>query len=153
MTIKEEARAELASNPKAKLFICSVPCLRCGCHERYIETTECTSCKQVRNRTARMRRGSPSVKQVNSASDERMEQAVIIYTTTELSLGEVASIAGVGSHRLSCELKRQGITLRNPRPRDFSKPPVNPRQDEFNEARVGMMASKLMNDWYRSAHG
>lgn len=149
MTIKDEALAELATNPRAKLFICSVPCKRCGGHERYIATQYCTKCQQSKNRASRPVRAD----EVNRASAKRMERAVTMYTTTSLSLGEVASIAGVGSHRLSTELKRRGVKLRHRKPKDLSKPAIDPRQPEFDEAKPAMLATKLFNDWYRSVHG
>ncbi|TVP11779.1 hypothetical protein [Shewanella sp. KCT] len=145
MTIKEEAQAELASNPKAKLFICSVPCQHCGGHERYISSLDCTYCRKL-TKSTNNRRDT----RVN-ASAQRMESAVRLYRYTDMTLGEVAKAAKVSNHRLSNELKRQGIEMRNYRNQGQSV--HDPRADEFAEARGCMMAATLLNTWYRSAHG
>ncbi len=149
MTLFEEAQAELATNPNAKLFISASACQRCGGHERYIKGLDCSCCK--RNRNAK-REFNAALTQAEKAK-QRLDQAVALYQSTDLAMGEAAAQARVSPYRLSNELNRLGIAIRNRRPRDMSKPLIDTRAIEFTEAKTAIKAMRLLDGCYRRVHG
>ncbi len=145
-TLREQADAALAKNSDAKRFTPDTRCPHCHTRERFIINTACCYCKKhgIQHTPAQLRK-----EREQAEFQKRLDNAVALYQS-----GSCLSVAAKAAHcsqeSLRNELGRLNIDIRNKKP---SNNELNQeRMEEFVEARVPLMAGKLMDDFYRSTH-
>lgn len=147
-TLRSQADAALALNPDAKRFIADEACNRCNTFERSTKSTQCCHCKYEAAKAERA--GTGALTKYKEEADARINHGVDLVVNQDYGICAAAKIAHCTSLRLANALKSRGYNIPRKKP---VKSDSALRDPDFYEARVPLMAGKLMDSWYRGTHG